>query len=284
MKVNKIYNESCLVTMSNMPDNFLDLTVTSPPYDNLRTYNNDIDKSWGEHIWKPIIKELYRVTKDGGVVVWVVNDATINGSETLTSFKQAIYANECGFRQHDTMIYYRETPYPESNRYAQVFEHMFVWSKGKPKTFNKYVKNFKAKSSINRKECKSNSFRCKDGKMVKATKKQRDRLVQASKNILKHGENIWYIPAGYGISTTDKVAFKHPAIFPEELANRHIMSWSNENDIVYDPFCGSGTVPKMAILNNRNYIGSELSKEYCDNIIAKRIELANKIKAQQKLF
>ena len=269
MKVNKIYNESCLVTMSNMPDNFLDLTVTSPPYDNLRTYNNDIDKSWGEHIWKPIIKELYRVTKDGGIVVWVVNDATINGSETLTSFKQAIYANECGFRQYDTMIYRKSCPPMNVRRYEPEFEYMFVWSKGKPKTFNGIEvakkNNYKRKDKV--------FHRRRNGGFVTG---------KSSKKKTKLMGNIWKIFTGGG--TNDKLASLHPAIFPEKLANDHIISWSNENDIVYDPFCGSGTVPKMAILNNRNYIGSELSKEYCDNIIAKRIELANKIKAQQKLF
>ncbi len=137
MKINKIYNENCLDTMARMPDNFIDLTVTSPPYDNLRTYNDNIDESWGEHVWKPIIKELYRVTKDGGVVVWVVGDATINGSETGTSFRQALYAMDCGFNLHDTMIYQKNGPaYPandKSNRYSQIFEYMFVFSKEIPK-------------------------------------------------------------------------------------------------------------------------------------------------------
>ena len=103
MELNKIYNEDCLVTMSRMPDNFIDLTVTSPPYDGLRDYNGY------SFPFEDIAKELFRTTKEGGIVVWIVNDATINGSETLTSFKQAIYFNEVGFNVHDTMIWRRRT-------------------------------------------------------------------------------------------------------------------------------------------------------------------------------
>ena len=137
MELNKIYNEDCLETMARMNDNFIDLTVTSPPYDNLRTYNDNIDETWGEHVWKPIIKELFRVTKNGGIVVWVVGDATINGSETGTSFKQALYAKDIGFNLHDTMIYEKAGfSNPSNNRYHQVFEYMFIFSKGRPKTFN----------------------------------------------------------------------------------------------------------------------------------------------------
>jgi DNA methylase. len=138
IEINKIYNENCLDTMSRMDDNFIDLTVTSPPYDNLRTYGNDIDKTWGEHIWKPILKELYRITKNGGVVVWVVGDATIKGSETGTSFRQALYAMECGFNLHDTMIYSKggQGGAKGSNKcYTQSFEYMFIFSKGDIKNF-----------------------------------------------------------------------------------------------------------------------------------------------------
>jgi len=136
VEINRIYNEDCMKTMARMPDDFIDLTVTSPPYDNLRTYKNDIGKTWGEHIWKSIIRELYRVTKKGGVVVWVVNDATIKGSETGTSFKQALWAIECGFNLHDTMIYQKTGCAMPSNRYLSNFEYMFVFSNSKPKTFN----------------------------------------------------------------------------------------------------------------------------------------------------
>ena len=246
MEINKIYNENCLNTMSRMQDNFIDLTVTSPPYDNLRTYNDNIDKSWGEHVWKPILKELYRVTKEGGVVVWVVGDATINGSETGTSFKQALYAIECGFNLHDTMIWNKggfTAVGALKTRYAQVFEYMFIFVKGKLKTFNPL------KDRLNKEQTGifSKNKRLPNGSIKKVVK-------YGKRN--KYGQrfNIWKL------ANTDRS--NHPAIFPEKLAHDHIISWSNEGDLVYDPFMGSGTTAKMAKFNKRNYIGSEISEEY----------------------
>lgn len=239
LEINKIYNENCLDTMAKMPDNFIDLTVTSPPYDNLRTYNGySFD-------FKNIAKELYRVTKDGGVVVWVVGDATIKGSETGTSFKQALFFKEIGFNLHDTMIYSKSGfKNPSNNRYHQTFEYMFVFSKGNPKTFNP-IKDRKNKYvGVHGGE---KSFRDEYGKRF----------------------NVWRYANG-GNNTTKDAVFKHPAIFPEQLANDHIISWSNKKDLVYDPFMGSGTTAKMSILNNRNWIGSEISNEYC-NLIEERV-------------
>ena len=263
MEVNKIYCENCIDTMSKMPDGFVDLTVTSPPYDNLRTYNNDIGQSWGESVWKPIIKELYRVTKKGGVVVWVVGDATIKGSETGTSFRQALWFMECGFNLHDTMIYEKNgASYPagkKSNRYSNVFEFMFVFCKGKLKTKNLI------KDKIN-KWAGSTTF-------GESTNRQKDGTLKSSgKRVIGsfgYRDNIWKINNGKGFGG-DFLSGKHPASFPEQLANDHILSWSNYGDLVYDPFMGSGTTAKMAILNKRNYIGSEISKEYFE-IAEKRI-------------
>ena len=262
LELNKIYCESNLETMSRMPDGFIDLTVTSPPYDNLRTYKDDIDKSWGEHVWKPIIKELYRVTKKGGVVVWVVNDATINGSETGTSFRQALYAIECGFNLHDTMIYKRVSPFSDSVRFHQSFEYMFIWSKGKPNTFNE-LREPKTEKTIQRKNTKLTE-RQKDGSMRNANEKAEQRLKKGIEIKDKLMSNIWSIPAGFMVSTTDEISFNHPAIFPEKLVSQHIHSWSNEGDLVYDPFMGSGTTAKMAHIYKRNWIGSEMSQEYVD--------------------
>ena len=264
MQTNKIYNESCMDTMAKMPDNFIDLTVTSPPYDNLRSYKNDIDKSWNESVWKPIIKELYRVTKDGGVVVWVVGDATINGSETGTSFKQALWAMECGFKLHDTMIYSRTPSFPASvkdNRYSQSFEYMFVFSKGIPYAVN-LLKDRKNKWGGSNSWGKT-SERKKDG-----TIKQREKI-----NVQENGFrfNIWDYATGKGNTTRDEVAFQHPAMFPEKLAADHIYSWSNEGDLIYDPFTGSGTTLKMAHLQKRNWIGSEISAEFTE-LAYKRIQ------------
>lgn len=260
MEVNKIYNENCLDTMAGMSDGFVDLTVTSPPYDNLRVYTGEM--VWNEDVWKATIKELYRVTKQGGVVVWVVGDATIKGSETGTSFKQALYFKECGFNLHDTMIYDKgKISFPETNRYSNVFEYMFVFSKDKPRTFN-CIKDRKNKWYNGTKEIKGH-YRTEQGEIRRHNKQN---LLQ------EYGSrfNIWMINNGCNKSTLDKIAFLHPAIFPEALANDHIISWSKEGDLIYDPFMGSGTTAKMALLNKRNYIGSEISKEYCE-IAEKRI-------------
>jgi site-specific DNA-methyltransferase (adenine-specific) len=256
MELNKIYNESNLETMARMPDGFIDLTVTSPPYDNLREYKGF------SFPFEDIAKELFRVTKDGGVVVWVVGDATVNGSETGTSFKQALFFMDCGFNLHDTMIYKKySASFPETTRYYQVFEYMFVFSKGKPNTINLIAdkKNKWAGGT----SFGNSSYREKDGTL---TQKEKIKVKEYSVR-----ENVWDIANGYGFSTKDDVAFKHPAIFPEQIANDHIYSWSNENDIVYDCFGGSGTTAKMAHKWKRNWILSEISKEYCD-IAEKRLK------------
>ena len=240
--------------MRELPAGSIDLTVTSPPYDNLRTYNDSLE--WGEHIWKPVLQELFRVTKHGGVVVWVVGDATIKGSETGTSFKQALWAIECGFNLHDTMIYKRHCRHPPNVRYWQSFEYMFVLSKGKNKTFNPLQQD---KVVFNRGHFSS---RDKDGNTIKESGNTSVRLKNAKSKRTRIKDNVWDIKAGFGISTTDKSAFVHPAIFPEKLAHDHIISWSNEGDTVLDPFMGSGTTGKMAKQLNRNFIGIELDPEY----------------------
>lgn len=247
MEINKIYNENCLETMARMPDCFVDLTVTSPPYDNLREYKGY------SFPFEDIAKELYRVTKIGGVVVWVVGDATNQFNETLTSFNQAIYFQRLGFLI-ETMIYEKEsiTWNENSGRYKQNFEYMFIISKGKPKTFNP-IKDVKV-TNMNPRKAKSNR-----------TGKVRYDLVIPNE-ITTRG-NIWYYPSG---SSTNECT-EHPAVFPEKLAADHIHSWSNEGDLVYDCFMGSGTTAKMAHLQKRNWIGSEMSKEYCD-IAEKRIK------------
>ena len=243
MNYNKIYNENCLETMKRMEDKFIDLTVTSPPYDNLREYNGY------EFDFKPIAKELFRVTKDGGIVVWVVGDATINGSETGTSFKQALYFKEIGFNLHDTMIWEKPTFSAVGalkTRYAQVFEYMFILCKNNLNTFNpiKDRKNI-ASGKI------SGNIRQKNGSFKKMSTSGNKR------NILGQRFNMWEI------KPESSIINKHPAPFPIKLAKDHIISWCNEKDLVYDPFMGSGTTAKAAIELNRNYIGSEISSEYC---------------------
>ncbi len=256
----KLYNGDCLELMKDIPDKSVDLTVTSPPYDNLRTYNGNIEQ-WSFEKFKAIAKELYRVTKQGGVVVWVVGDATINGSETGTSFRQALYFKEIGFNLHDTMIYAKNAVGAAGSRYCyqQSFEYMFVLTKGKIKTFNPIkdlVPKNAGKPTRYTKNAKSNTEGYSTETHVKIAPK-------ASKR-----KNVWYYNVGF-TSQDDKNS--HPAVFPEQLAQDHIISWSNEGDVVLDPFMGSGTTGKMALLNRRNFIGIELDKTYF-NIAKERIE------------
>ena len=251
----------CLELMKNIPDGSVDLTVTSPPYDNLRTYNGNIDQ-WNFEKFKEIAKELYRVTANGGVVVWVVGDATIKGSETGTSFRQALHFMDCGFNLHDTMIWSKPSFTAVGalkTRYAQTFEYMFVFSKGKIKTFNA-LKDRKTKS---RSKDKNGMIRQKDGSF----RPMSNRGKQYGEFGIRY--NVWDIPPV--MSNIERTG--HPAQFPEQLANDHIISWSNEGDTVLDCFMGSGTTGKMAVLNNRQFIGIELDEGYF-NIAKKRIEEA----------
>ncbi len=249
---NNIYNEDCLEFMKKIPENYIDLTVTSPPYDNLRNYN-------GYHFdYQSIASELYRITKNGGVVVWVISDKITNGNKTLTSFHHALFFQKIGFNVHDVMIYKKKnTPFMRSNAYTNCYEFMFVFSKNKVKTFNPLVEKTvrqgyemvvhnKGADAVNK-------------KVLKELKSEKTKT------------NIWEYAVGLHGSTSDKIAFGHPAIFPEKLAEDHILSWTNIGDLVFDPMCGSGTTCKMAKKNNRFYIGCDISQEYVD-IAKQRIE------------
>jgi DNA modification methylase len=251
--VNNIYNIDCVEGMKQMPDNSIDLVVTSPPYDDLRNYNGYTFD------YQSIANELYRIMKNGGIVVWVVGDKIKNGNKSLTSFKQSLFFQEIGFNVHDVMIYQKKnTPFMRSNAYTNCYEFMFIFSKGKPKTFNplktKTVRNGVEKLVANKKADGINK------KVIGELKKEKTLI------------NIWDYAVGLGGSTNDKIAFEHTAIFPEKLAQDHILSWSNEGDIVFDPMSGSGTTCKMAKLNKRNFIGMEISEEYT-NLSLKRIKL-----------
>ena len=256
-ELNKTYCIDNREGMKLLPNNYVDLTITSPPYDDIRSYKGC---EWNFDIFKDVAQELYRVTKDGGVVVWVVNDKTVKGSESGTSFRQALYFKEIGFNLHDTMIYAKTNYIPLThNRYEQGFEYMFVLSKGKVKTFNGLREQSKYAGTNN----SSGTFRNKSigGE---TTEKSNSNLKNKKVNDTKLKSNIWFYTVGNNMSTKDKIAFKHPAIFPEKLAEDHILSWSNEGDLVMDIFAGSGTVRKMCKLNNRNYIGFEIAEEYVE--------------------
>ena len=245
MELDKIYCGDSAEVLKSFPDGCIDLTVTSPPYDNLRTYNGFTFD------FEAIAKELFRVTKAGGVVVWVVGDSVVKSSESGTSFRQALKFMEVGFLLHDTMIYEKNSSaFPArrtGNRYTQIFEYMFVFSKGKPKTSN-LVCDKKNKWAGYTNWGKNTQYN-KDGKLVQ-TNNIKPVPDYSPRN------NIWKYTVGFN----DKTG--HPAVFPEALAQDHILSWSNENDTVLDCFCGSGTTPKMAKLLNRHYIGIDVSQEY----------------------
>lgn len=251
----------CLERMKEIESGSVDLTVTSPPYDNLRDYNGN-NEMWSELVWMGVLRELYRVTNDGGVVVWVVGDATIKGSETGTSFKQALFAMECGFNLHDTMIYKKKGGGARGSNlcYWQNFEYMFVFSKGRPSKINLI------KDKINKRAghggSASNGYARNGQKRVNKNVKK----IQA----LGRRENVWEIAAGNNTSDDKN---EHPATFPESLANDHIISWSNEGDIILDPFMGSGTTGKMAKKLNRSFIGIEMDEGYF-NLAKDRIEKA----------
>ena len=241
--------------LKDMENNYIDLTVTSPPYDDIRNYNGysfDFDS---------IAKELFRVTKQGGIVVWVVKDSTLKGNKSLTSFKQCIKFQECGFNVFDVMIYSKTSGgMPHKNRYRDAFEYMFILSKGTPKTIS-LIKDRKNKWGGTTTYGKCN-VREKDGTLGKR------KPIEVA--MLGYRYNIWEYATGKGNTTSDEIAFQHPAIFPEKLAHDHIISWSNEGDLVLDPFCGSGTTCKMAKQLHRDYIGIDISEEYLE-ITRKRL-------------
>ena len=258
--INKIFVGDARTLLKKLPDNSIDLVLTSPPYDDLRDYNKKV--IWNFEIFKEIADLLYKVLKPGGVIVWVVGDRTKNGNKSLTSFRQAIYFQEIGFNIYDVIIYEKSgTAPPHPNRYFNAFEYMFIISKGKPKTIN-LLKDKKNKyagvetyAEITRRE--------KDGSLTKKGKK----IIQ------EYGirTNIWKYKNGKNFTTRDKIAHKHPAIFPEQLAEDHIKSWSNENDIVLDIFGGSGTTIKMAEKLNRRWIYIDKVEDYC-HIALERIK------------
>jgi len=253
LKINTVLHGDNVAILKTLPDECIDFVLTSPPYDKQRRYNG---YDWD---FQGLAHQLYRICKDGAAVVWVVNDQTKNGGESLTSFKQAIYfVDKVGFNLHDTMIYNNEGLTLNHRRYEQEFEYMFVFTKGKLKTFNPILIPCKWYGKDSDRTGQFNSTHNEQ------CKKHRSGKARGNIKKTKTKGNIWKYSTGYGHSSKDKTAFEHPAIFPEQLAHDHIISWSNEGDLVLDPFCGSGTTLKMSYLLGRDYIGIDISKEYCD--------------------
>lgn len=244
-----VYNENCLTYLKTIPDNSIKFTLTSPPYDNIRDYKGY------SFPFEDIAKELWRTTKSGGVIAWNVADATVKGSETGTSMRQALFFMSLGFRLHDTMIYAKKNPMPagvSSKRYHQAWEYIFILSKETPETFNPIM----VKAKFGHLEANM-KHRGKDGEI---------NYVKTKRNEFTKVRNIFEYNVGGGHSTKDKVAYGHPALMPEKLAYDMITTWTNEGDLIFDPFSGAGTTAKMCVLSNRKFFGTELSLEYCELI------------------
>ena len=261
LELNNIYCGDARLVMKDIDDESIDMTITSPPYDNLRTYNNP-DGSWNFEVFKGIADELYRVTKQGGVVVWVVNDRTVKGSKTLSSFKQALYFQSIGFNVNDVMIWSKTNPCPvvAQPRYTDVFDYMMIFSKGKPKTFNPIMI-----------DCKS------AGQLYKSTARNIGgengrRKVHYHVNDKKVKGNVWECAIARNRTG-------HPAVYPYDIVLDHIRTWTNEGDIVLDPFIGSGTTALVCMDEKRHYIGIDINEEYCkmtkDRILENSYTLEN---------
>ncbi len=259
--INQIITGNCVDIMKQFSSDCIDLTLTSPPYDNLRVYNGY------SFPFEEIVNELFRITKNGGIVVWVVNDATINGSETGTSFRQALHFIEVGFKLHDTMIFQKANPIPQiyRKRYNGTFEYMFVLVKGKaPKTHNPIMVDcLHAGLELNGTTYKNYS---------KGEQKRSKQALPVKDKKIKG--NIWEYVVGK--KAEDQEAKEHPAPFPCQLAVDHILSWTDENDLVLDPMCGSGTTCRSAYVTNRNYIGIDISETYCE-LAKKRVNIQKAI-------
>jgi len=270
---NKIYNESCLTTMQRMEDNSIDLVITSPPYDNMRKYGDG--KNYHQRLkdtgysfdFENIAKELTRTLKEGGVIMWNVQDQTIKGSRTGNSMRQALYFMELGLNLYDHLIWHKTgTPFPSQYRYRNVWENMFIFSKGKPKHFDPVLKKNKTGGDIRKRRRERNH----NGELV---------MQQREVKIKEWGidDNVWYISNHFKKGDRKRIE-NHPAIMPEEMVKRHIQSWSKKGDLVYDPFSGSGTTSKVAIEMGRDYLGSEINTEYYNASVDIIKEIESKMK------
>lgn len=250
LSLENLHHEDCLVTMARLQDGRIDMILTSPPYDNIRDYKDNAPA----FEFKKIAHELYRILKPGGVLVWIVGDQVVKGNESGTSMRQALYfKDEVGFNLFDTIIFQKTArPNGAKNGYWQAFEYMFVLSKGGPPATINLIRDRKNNTETNKMVLTN---RNKAGKLVKHT----------SPGFGEYGRrtNVWKYSTGYRKTTSDEVAFQHPAIMHEGVAQDHIRSWSNPDDMIYDPFMGSGTTAKMAEINDRYWFGSEISLDYC---------------------
>lgn len=249
---NKIVCTDCLDGMARMPGESVPLSVTSPPYGGLRTYDGH-----SSFDFLAVAKELYRVTMPGGVVVWVVQEQIIDGSESGETSRQRLAFADIGFRLHHTMVMAKSGGHQHSsNRYGRALEYAIILSKGVPRYF-----------------C---PFRDKPNKEAGRMKTFKNRLPDGSFAPVKHRMTppfgirppVWTYATGRNVTAKEGYALDHPAVMPEKMAEDHILSWSKVGDLIFDPFAGSGTTLKMARLNYRNYLGFEVNPDYVE--IARR--------------
>lgn len=245
-----IYNDDCRNQLRYIA---ADLCVTSPPYDSLRDYEGI---EWDHKVFMQIARRLRQSVSN---IVWIVGDASIDGGESGSSFKQALYFIKLGYKLHDTMIWQkRGFSMPSHTRYHQIFEYMFVFRRGEiPFSPIKDVKNITGgKTTLGK-----NTFRMKNGEMT-----ERARRPAAEWGMRN---NIWKT------NTTGQEqpckTLEHPATFPYKLAHDHIVSWSNQGDMIVDPFMGSGTTLRAAKDLRRTAIGIEISEKYCE-IAARKMQ------------
>lgn len=229
----------------------VDLVVTSPPYDSLREYGGH------KFDWTLVVSPLAQSLAEGGVIVWNVADSVVDGSETGTSFQQALAFKAEGLRLHDTMIYLKtNVNFPDAVRYEQGFEYMFVFSKGKPATFNPLID-------------RPNKWA---GNAMHGTDRQADGSLKPISGLGKlvnaNGKrfNWWFL-------TNNSPDCGHPAPMPFAMAFDHISSWSNAGDLVLDPFMGSGTSGIAAVQQGRRFTGIEIEPKYFD-LACRRISSA----------
>lgn len=249
----QLYNQDCLEWMQQQSAESIDVVLTSPPYDNIRNYNGY------SFNFENTAKELVRILKNGGVIIWNVADATINGSETGTSMRQALYFMEQGLKLHDTMIYLKKNPMPtntKTKRYHQAWEYIFVFSKGTPKTFNPIMIDTKYNGLANMK------YRGSDG-IIQYKKTPRNDQTKV--------RNVFEYTIGGGHTTKNKQAFQHPALMPEQLARDMLSTWASNSDVIYDPFAGAGTTLLAAKELGLASIGTEIDTNYC-NLIHQRLK------------
>ena len=261
MVKNTIYNENCLDTLSKLDDCSIDLVLTSPPYDNMRTYGGySFD-------FENVAKELTRTLKQGGVIMWNVADQTKNGTRSGTSFRQALYFMDvCGLKLFDHLIWKKTgTPFPSIVRYRNVWENMFIFSKGKPKHFDPILKKNATGGDVRNHRRERNE----NGEL-----KRVNRRIQVKEWGID--DNVWEISNHFKKTDLRRIE-AHPAIMPEEIAKRHIQTWTKEGELVYDPFSGSGTTAKVALEMNRMYLGSELNTEYYNSSLNLLNETKNKL-------